>query len=97
MPYVSEPDQYAVQYLQENFRLLSEEDMLRVGFRIELKEHMTPRRAYRIGSCHAAVRYLKCPDCETFYVMIFSAGEQQPARNSVFVAGVWHVAKTCSR
>lgn len=49
MPFVSEPDQYAVQYLQENFRLLSEEDMLRVGFRIELKEHMNPAGHTELG------------------------------------------------
>ena len=83
-----------MQQLQALYKVLTEEELAALGFRQDW-DAMAQQTAFRLGSCPVIVKLLSCSFCAAPYVMFFSAGEQQPARDSVFVAGVWELVQVC--
>ena len=50
--------------------------------------------SFYVGTNPAVGKILACSNCEEVYLMVFSAGEQQPSRYSTFINGVWQIRKT---
>lgn len=50
--------------------------------------------SFYVGTNHAIGKLIACSNCEEVYLMVFSAGEQQPSRYSTFINGLWQIRKT---
>lgn len=94
LPFAKGENEYSLQQLQALYKVLTEEELAALGFRQDW-DAMAQQTAFRLGSCPVIVKLLSCSFCAAPYVMFFSAGEQQPARDSVFVAGVWELVQVC--
>lgn len=83
--------EYGVARLVYQYEVLSRYDIY--DWQIAESRFGIPNSFY-VGTNPAIGKLIACSNCEEVYLMVFSAGEQQPSRYSTFINGVWQIRKT---
>jgi|GEM_PF-6665103 len=82
--------EFALSSLVDPYHILSRWDI--DHFKLAQRDSFRGAGLY-IGSQPAIAKLSCCHQCETPYLLTFSAGEQQPSRNSFFIQGLWEIQK----